>query len=90
MTIKELRDECKNKGLKTTGTKEELSLRLKNPKKEDYTNDTDRIRVNLGWGDPKKTLMSSLIEKGHAKFLCYATDIFTYEVDKEKWSEVNK
>jgi hypothetical protein len=89
MTVKELKEKCRKKGLKVSGTKKELQERLKSPQSTDLVNVTsEMVRVSLTWGDPRAKLVSQLIEKKFAKFICYATDNFIYEIKKEKWAEI--
>lgn len=89
ITVKELKDKCREKGLKVSGTKKELIERLSKPTSDDFTTRTPSItRVSLGWGDPNSKKMSILVEKGFATFVCYATDNFVYDVNKEKWAEI--
>ena len=86
MTVKKLKEKCKKNGLKISGTKSELIARLKKPTKSDTGNTKPKtIRISLGWGNSNAKSMSSLVERGFARLLYYATDNFIYEVNKEKW-----
>ena len=89
MTVKTLKEKCRKNGLKVSGTKQELINRLQNPTKNDIAaTPAKMIRISLGWNDDRRQKISSLIEKGFAKLLCYATDNFVYEVNKEKWTQI--
>jgi|10_taG_2_1085330.scaffolds.fasta_scaffold00261_19 hypothetical protein len=89
MTLKQLKEKCREKGLKVSGNKQELTDRLLSPKSPDFTNQkASTVRVGLGWGDSNAKKMSHLVEKGFAKFTCYATDNFIYEVNKDKWAQI--
>lgn len=89
MTVKKLREECREKGLKVSGTKKELLDRLGNPQSKDLGGTKlETVQVSLSWGDSRAKLVSQLIEKKFAKFVCYATDNFIYEIKKEKWAEI--
>jgi len=89
MTLQKLKEKCRKNGLKVSGNKAQLIARLKNPTKNDIGNTKPKtVRVSLGWGDERAKIMSSLIEKKFARLLCYATDNFIYEVNKEKWVDI--
>ena len=90
MTVKQLKDECREKGLKVSGTKKELLKRLENPSTKDVitSKNSDYAIIGLGWGDDRKTLVGNLIQKGLASFRYYSCDMFYYEVHKEKWTEI--
>tara|TARA_R100000664_G_scaffold207_1_gene474 strand:+ start:2228 stop:2506 length:279 start_codon:yes stop_codon:yes gene_type:complete len=89
MTVKKLKEKCRELGLKVSGTKAELKSRIKNPTKSDFVDKTKEswIKVSIGWSDKKTPLISNLKEKGFAKVLCYATDRFYYMVRQDKWLE---
>jgi len=89
MTVKKLKEECRKSGLKVSGTKAQLIARLNNPTKSDMGNSKPTtVRVGLGWGDERAKAMSTLVEKKFAFFVCYATDTFVYDVNKEKWADI--
>ena len=93
MTVKELKENCKEKGLKVSGNKSVLIKRLNSPTTKDMitTKDKDRVTVGIGWGENNKSYqLGQLIQKGLAVRLYYSCDIFYYEVDKKKWSEIIK
>ena len=92
MTVKELKNLCKEKGLKISGTKVQLINRLMNPVKSDLpkrkTNKYTTIIV--GWGDDRRFLIGQLINKGFGESLYYANDKFYYKIVSEKWVELLK
>ena len=89
MTVKELKKQCREKGLKVSGTKKELMDRLNCPQPKDLSNSDEKmVRVYLKWGDSRSKAVSHLIEKKFAKRVCYATDHFVYDINKEKWAEI--
>ena len=93
MTVKELKETCKEKGLKVSGNKSTLINRLKSPTTKDMrvSNNKDRVTIGIGWGENDKSQqVGQLIQKGFATRLYYSCDIFYYEVDSEKWSEIIK
>ena len=93
MTVKELKENCKEKGLKVSGNKSVLIKRLKSPTTKDMSDskDKDKVTVGIGWGEnDKSTQLGQLIQKGFASRLHYSCDIFYYKVDKKKWSEIMK
>ena len=94
MTVKELKEKCKEKGLKVSGTKAILIKRLKSPNVQDMapnSKDKDKVVIGIGWGENDKShQLGQLIQKGLATRLYYSCDTFYYEVDSEKWSEIIK
>mgnify|MGYP003640565644 CR=1 FL=1 len=93
MTLKELKENCKEKGLKVSGTKVILLKRLKSPSIKDMTlsKNKDKVVIGVGWGEnDKSNQLGQLIQKGFATRLYYSCDVFYYEVDSEKWSQIIK
>ena len=88
MTVKQLKDKCKELGLKVSGNKSILIKRIENPTKEDISKKDEWVMVGLGWGGEKTKFVSSLVERGFARFHHYSTDKFFYKIKKEKWSEL--
>ena len=88
MTVKQLKDKCKELGLRVSGNKSILIKRIENPTKEDISKKDEWVMVGLGWGDEKTKAVSNLVEKGFASFNHYATDKFFYKIKKEKWREL--
>jgi hypothetical protein len=92
MTIKELKEKCREQGLKVSGTKKQLVERLANPDSMDITTNPGSNKVIIGFDvkDPNKLKLHPLLLKGFAKFIYYSCDKWYYEIDKEKWTEVLK
>ena len=92
MLVKELKNLCRQKELKVSGTKAQLIHRLLNPTETDLPpKKTNKyITVSLGWGDEKAPLVGQLISKGFGESLYYSDDKFYYKVLDEKWGEVLK
>lgn len=93
MTVKELKENCKEKGLKVSGTKAILIKRLESPRVKDMTlsKNKDKVVIGIGWGENDKSQqLGQLIQKGFATRLYYSCDVFYYEVDSEKWSQIIK
>jgi|TARA_R110000787_G_scaffold114511_4_gene224249 hypothetical protein len=93
MTLKELKENCKEKGLKVSGTKRILIKRLNSPNVKDMalSKNKNKVVVGVGWGEnDKSNQLGQLIQKGFATRLYYSCDVFYYEVDGEKWSEIIK
>jgi len=92
MLVKELKNLCREKGLKVSGTKAQLIHRLLNPEESDLPTKktTKYITVSVGWGDEKAPLIGQLINKGFGESLYYGNDKFYYKVLAEKWVEVLK
>ena len=89
MTLKELKSKCREKGLKVSGTKKDLMERLNSPSPQDLSSSNETtVRVYLKWGDSRSKAVSHLVEKKFAKFVCYATDHFVYDIKKENWTEI--
>tara|TARA_R110002051_G_scaffold246323_5_gene305929 strand:+ start:1198 stop:1479 length:282 start_codon:yes stop_codon:yes gene_type:complete len=92
MTVKELKEKCREQGLKVTGTKKQLIERLENPDTNDIVTNPNSTKVTVGFNvnDPKKVKLNPLLLKGFAYFIYYSCDKWYYEIDKEKWTEVFK
>lgn len=92
MTVKQLKSECREKGLRVSGTKNELLERLESPTSNDVVskNNSVNVTVGLGWGDERSVVVGNLIQKGFATYRYYSCDVFYYEVNKEKWAEILK
>ena len=92
MTVKELKEKCKEKGLKVSGTKKQLIERLESPDSGDVMTVPNSNKVIVGFAikDPNKIKLHPLLLKGFAQFKYYSCDKWYYEVDKEKWAEVLK
>ena len=92
MTVKELKEKCREQGLKVTGTKKQLIERLENPDTNDVVTNPNSTKVTIGFDikDPNKLKLHPLLLKGFAKFIYYSCDKWYYEIDKEKWAEVLK
>ena len=88
MTVKQLKDKCKELGLKVSGNKSILIKRIENPTKKDISKKEEWVMVGLEWGDEKTKSVSTLVERGFASLNHYATDKFFYKVKKEKWREL--
>ena len=88
MTVKELKEKCREQGLKVSGTKQQLIDRLKNPDTNDVVNtpNSNKVIVGLGLKDPNRTKLNPLLLKGFATFKYYSCDKWYYEIDKKKWS----
>ena len=64
--LKELKENCKEKGLKVSGTKAVLLKRLKSPSVKDMTlsKNKDKVVVGVGWGETDKSnQLGQLIQK---------------------------
>tara|TARA_B100002019_G_scaffold291071_1_gene310233 strand:+ start:353 stop:634 length:282 start_codon:yes stop_codon:yes gene_type:complete len=92
MTVKELKEKCREQGLKVSGTKQQLIDRLKNPDTNDVVNtpNSNKVIVGLGLKDPNRTKLNPLLLKGFATFKYYSCDKWYYEIDKKKWAETLK
>ncbi len=92
MTVKELKDKCREQGLKVSGTKKQLIERLESPESEDVMTKPNSNKVIVGFTlkDPNKIKLNPLLLKGFAKFRYYSCDKWYYEINKEKWAEVLK
>ena len=89
MTVQKLKEKCKEKGLKVSGTKKQLIERLQSPTSSDLVSPKlETVQVGLSWGDSRAKDVSRLIEKNSAKLMCYTTDKFIYEIKKDKWAEI--
>jgi hypothetical protein len=95
MTVKELKEECREKGLRISGTKKELIDRLKDPTTDDITptkQSNGYVTIGIEMVDSKKLRpqIGSLVMKGFATFAYYSFDKHYYHVNKEKWYELLK
>lgn len=92
MTVKELKEKCRERGLKVSGTKQQLIDRLNNPDKNDVTTVSKDGLVIVGFDvdDPNREKLFPLLPKGFAKYIYYSCDKYYYEINKEKWAEVLK
>tara|TARA_R100000900_G_C3303223_1_gene158196 strand:- start:423 stop:704 length:282 start_codon:yes stop_codon:yes gene_type:complete len=92
MTVKELKDKCREQGLKVSGTKKQLIERLESPESEDVMTKPNSNKVIVGFAlkDPNKIKLNPLLLKGFAQFRYYSCDKWYYEINKEKWAEVLK
>ena len=81
MTVKELKEKCREQGLKVSGTKQQLIDRLKNPDTNDVVNtpNSNKVIVGLGLKDPNRTKLNPLLLKGFATFKYYSCDKWYYE-----------
>lgn len=90
MTVKELKEKCKERGLKISGTKNELIERLKNPSTDDVSTKNTSKTILVGFkmdDESKKTNLYPLLLKGFAKSSHYSCGKNYYIVDREKWAE---
>ena len=92
MTVKELKEKCREQGLKVSGTKQQLIERLESPDSDDVVANPNSNKVTVGFAlkDPNKVKLNPLLLKGFAKFIYYSCDKWYYEIDKKKWAEVLK
>jgi len=92
MTVKELKEKCREQGLKVSGTKQQLIDRLKSPDTDDVMTlpNTNKVIVGFTLKDPNKIKLNPLLLKGFAHFKYYSCDKWYYEVNKEKWAEALK
>jgi hypothetical protein len=92
MTVKELKEKCKEKGLKVSGTKKQLIERLESPDSMDITTNPGSTKVTVGFKlkDPKRSKINPLLLKGFAKLVYYSCDKWYYEVDKKMWADIIK
>ena len=92
MTVKELKEKCREQGLKVSGTKQQLIDRLKSPDTDDVMTIANSNKVIVGFAlkDPNKVKLNPLLLKGFANFKYYSCDKWYYEVNKEKWAETLK
>ena len=81
MTLNELKELCKLKSLKTSGTKEELAKRLENPRRSDLVTTKTIAKIHLDEdSDVLSKVISKLVQNNKSKLLYYSTGHFVYEV----------
>lgn len=92
MTVKELKEKCRELGLKVSGTKQQLIERLNNPDSEDVVALPNSTKVIVGFDikDPNRIKLNPLLIKGFAHFKYYSCDKWYYEIHKDKWAEALK